>query len=125
MICTYEFDVGLKTVHVDKEIDSCIGKDSHTFRMIRKSIYMIDSDGVCTKVFHQSSVKLALIHIDQRVTGNELIGNACNGTTVSAKHQHRWAEYRLTFDEELVAITGEEFRSHSGDGGDSSHRDQI
>lgn len=46
---------------------------------------MVDSDGIRSKLFHQGSIKLALICVDQRIVGNKLIGNACCKIEVSAR----------------------------------------
>jgi hypothetical protein len=74
---TDKLDVSLEAVHIDEDIDPCIGKYFHASTVVRERIDMIDSDGVGPKIFHQSSVKLALVRVDQRIVGNKLIGNAC------------------------------------------------
>jgi len=78
-----KLDVRLETVHVDEEIDACLSKCLHASRMVREGINMVDPDGIRSKLLHQSSIKLALVCVDQGIVGNELISNAWKGMKVS------------------------------------------
>lgn len=75
MVDAHHLDVRIKAVHVDKEIDSSIGKDCHASRMIGSRINMVDANGISPQIFHQRCITSTLIFVDEGIVGNKLIGN--------------------------------------------------
>lgn len=61
---------------------------------------MVDSDHICAHILHLLCISLALFGIDERISGDELVGNA--------------------FDVELVAVGREEFGADGRDNGGGS-----
>ena len=74
---SYIADVGLEAVQIDEGVDSCLSEGIHATRMIAGFVDMVDTDCVCSKLFHESCVSLALFGIDKRIVFNKLIGNTC------------------------------------------------
>lgn len=57
--------------------------------MIRRSVHMVDANGVGSEFLHESGVKLALSGIDEGIVFDQLIGNTWNipGTLASNKEK--------------------------------------
>lgn len=62
-------------VEIHEKIDSSIRKGGHTTFVIAGRVYVIDSDGVGSKVLHLLGIKLALARVDERVIRTGLISN--------------------------------------------------
>lgn len=71
----YGKDISGKGIKVDKSVNSNISKRLHTSIVISRRINVVDSDGVGSKLLHQSSISLALLSIDERVIRTKLISN--------------------------------------------------
>lgn len=72
---THRFDVRIKGVHVRKYIDASVGKGIHAAVVVCRGINMIDTDAVDSKIGHDLDIELALVRVDQRVGGGELVGD--------------------------------------------------
>ena len=74
---TYLIKLGIKSIQVEKQVDSCIGEGRHTSIVVSSGINMIYTDRVGPKVCHQARVKTALGPIRKGVVIRQLIGDAC------------------------------------------------
>ena len=70
---SYVSDVGLEAVQIDKYMDPIGCEGIHTPRVLGRLVDMVDSDGICTELVHQSRITLALFGVDERIIFDELV----------------------------------------------------
>lgn len=73
----HKANVRLEAVTVDKEIYPCFCKGTHATTVVRGSIDMVDTDGICAKFLHESGIELTLSGVHERVIFDQLVGNTC------------------------------------------------
>lgn len=76
MQTAYLLDLSVKGVEIDKQVNARIRKRIHAASVVGSGIDMVDSDAVDAQLGHASDVAFALIRVNERVIGDELIGDA-------------------------------------------------
>ena len=112
LVYTYGVDLGGESVEIDKEIDSSVGKCAHASLVVTARIDVVDTDRIRSQSLHELRIVAALVVVDQRVIGSELVGDTCDRVRNCMSSN---TEHEITFDEELLAVTGEELGTFSSD----------
>lgn len=72
---TYSLNVRVEGVQVDKQVNARVIHGLYTPVVLSIRIHMVHANGVHSQFLHQGKVPLALVGIDERILGNELVGN--------------------------------------------------
>jgi len=70
---SYWVDLCGKGVEIDKEIDASIRKCRHARSVIGGWVYMVDTDRIGTELLHERRIKPALVGINERIFGDQLV----------------------------------------------------
>jgi hypothetical protein len=76
--CSYISNVRLEAVQIDEGVDTRTRKSIHAPGMIGGLVDVVDSDSICSELFHQIGITLALSSLDKRIVFDELVGDACH-----------------------------------------------
>ena len=63
-------------VQIQPDVDARVGEGAHALGVVLLGINVVDADRVGANGLHESGVEAALCGIDERVIGDELVGNA-------------------------------------------------
>jgi hypothetical protein len=102
-------DLRVKVVEVDEGVDSRSLEGLHAGCVVAGCIDVVDANCVGPYRLHEGGVQGALRAIDQRVSWNELVGDACVRQSLPPNREPN------TFHEPLVSVAGKEFGALGSD----------
>jgi hypothetical protein len=73
---SYKLDIRLEAVHINPNVYVVLSKGVHATRVVRRRVYVVDSNRVGSKLFHEGGVELALRGVRERIVFDQLVGNA-------------------------------------------------
>ena len=78
LVYTYGVDLGGESVEIDEEIYSSVGKCAHASLVVTVGVHVVDADRIGSQSLHEFRIVAALVVVDQRVIGSELVGDTCS-----------------------------------------------
>lgn len=76
---SYLLDLRIERVQVQPNVDASIGKCLHAIVVVGIRVDVVDAYRVGANLLHQRRVELALVIVDERVVGDQLVGDSCMG----------------------------------------------
>ena len=73
---TYWIDVRWEVIKINEQVNAVVRKRLHAAIVVGGWIDVVNTDGVCTKLLHESGIELALLGVHQRIIRDELVSNA-------------------------------------------------
>lgn len=120
---SYLLDLSVEGVQVHKQVDARIRERRHAALVVGLGVHVVHTDRVGTQLGHASDVALALVGVDERILGSELIGDPWVWLVCRVKSMR--GNVRRTLQVVLGAILVEELGSDGGDGLDGAHRRRL
>ncbi len=72
---SYQLDIRLEAVHINPNVYVVLSKGVHATGMVPGRVYVVDSNRVGSKLFHEGGVELALRLVHERIVFDQLVGN--------------------------------------------------
>lgn len=74
----YLVDLGVEGIQVDKQVDTCILKGTHTAAVVTSRVNMIYAYSIRSQLLHGGSIAFALALIEKRIGRDKLVGNSAS-----------------------------------------------
>lgn len=72
----YRLYLGREVVQVDEEVDASVSEGVHAAFVVSSRVDMIDSNHIGAQILHLLRITLALVGVDEGISGDELVGDA-------------------------------------------------
>lgn len=69
-------NVSIKGIQVSKDVNAGVVKRLHAAIMVRRGVDVVHANGVCSELGHELGIALALVSVNERILGPELVRNA-------------------------------------------------
>ena len=69
-------DLSVKSVKIDKQINTSSGKCVHAASVIRVGVDVVDTNGINAQLDHTRDITFALLRVNERVFRDELVGDS-------------------------------------------------
>lgn len=69
-------NLSVEGVQIQPDVDTGIGEGLHAVIVVGRGINVVDANGVGANRLHEVRVELALLVVNERVVGNELVSDA-------------------------------------------------